>query len=1307
MTQVVPEGTSARGTRRQGPWGRLDSMRTVRARARSFLVLGRGGGGLRPLLAGPVALIIVALVSIQVGRTQTQAAQRQRLGDRSLLVARLANWMDSTANPTVAVAAASQTPFSPTNQTLNDLLLTQFLAASPSGDTFAQAAIYSPTGQVLAAQPDDWSRPVPAYGTAWSSALAGRAALTGVLTGDGAVRRATLVPLGGTRPWGVLTLVTSDISTPRYSAQPTDTGRDPASINEVDANGIAATGSSLAAAGRPALTAAKVAEIRRSYPKPLVWSSEVDGRTLTGIAQWQPMTAYLTLYRQPTSGMYSDIHAAAHRRDATVLELLTVGVACIVAVGVLRERLVGRARSRARALLSATDDLILVLDEDLRLILASPVADRDRAKHWPCLPLATPFLDHLYPGDRDRVTRALSGRQSTTILNVRFAQGAGVHGASSGGGDQAAPAADEAGPWCDIDVADLSHEAHQSGLSAGTRRSGFLVTCHDVSYRKNAEDVLARQATQDALTGLGNRSLFETRLRATLADVVQDGHTPALLFVDLDHFKPVNDTYGHAAGDETLRVAARRIQAALPDGDLAYRLGGDEFAAVLHDAGPDAARVVADRIAAAIREPIPLAAAAAAVQVSASVGGAVAVSGTESGHLCRVADAAMYTAKRSGGDRTRVVTAARPRSARVRTDVLAADGATADNATADGALIPTPLPRPAADSDVPEPPGSRPAPGPPAPAGAAARRSAGSGRSWRQRAAPVAIVALLLLATVGLGLHQEARGQQQAHDQRRVEMLAFTTKIADVASLSTPDDQIPILSAVPWTFTAADAGILAAIRHGRATGPGTSLILAAPDGKVIASDPPRATSPVPTSAVDWRTALSGHSGGPILHHEGGDLWWSQTVPIVRSDRTVAVLIMYVQMRASSYQAALQAYGKRGYEDGGLSIIDRNGLAILSWNPKLLGTRLVDPTVLATLPAGQAAQVPSTTAGTTTLVARIATVPDGGYVVLRQSTAEFYAGISMGGAFHDLLLFLIIAVVLIGLVLSNSAREAAIRREKLELDALLHNTHDIVTIVDRNRRVSFVSSAVDRLVGRRPEMVLGTDLAALAHPADQARLRELLRHRRDDGDRVQDVRIPAVDGTIRWFDVVVAPARASHDAGSTLVTCKDVSVRKELRDSLREAARRDPLTGLPNRVALREYLDALNAGPQRNLAMLFIDLDAFKPVNDSYGHETGDEVLRITANRLRGACRQSGRGDRVFRLGGDEFVAVLPGVDTADAGRLAERIATEIRRPMAHAAGTLTIRATIGVAATGPGLSRPDDVLHDADQAMYRGKPRRE
>ena len=180
---------------------------------------------------------------------------------------------------------------------------------------------------------------------------------------------------------------------------------------------------------------------------------------------------------------------------------------------------------------------------------------------------------------------------------------------------------------------------------------GVVVSMHDITARKTAEQALEHQAFHDALTGLPNRALFIDRVQQALRRSDRTGNRPAVLYLDLDGFKSVNDSLGHAAGDDLLRVVAERLQGAVRGGETIARLGGDEFAVLIEPnrTPVEAAQVVADRILQAVADPIELG--DQTVTVTASVGIAGSDPSATSGSLLRDADVAMYKAKTSGKSR--------------------------------------------------------------------------------------------------------------------------------------------------------------------------------------------------------------------------------------------------------------------------------------------------------------------------------------------------------------------------------------------------------------------------------------------------------------------------------------------------------------------------------------------------------------------------------------------------------------------------------------------------------------------------------
>nr|WP_246316264.1 sensor domain-containing diguanylate cyclase [Kineococcus aurantiacus] len=183
--------------------------------------------------------------------------------------------------------------------------------------------------------------------------------------------------------------------------------------------------------------------------------------------------------------------------------------------------------------------------------------------------------------------------------------------------------------------------------SSSTGEPAFLAFVEDITARRNEAERLERAALHDPLTGLPNRAKAEEQLRTAVGRTQRRGGGCAVLFVDLDHFKDVNDTLGHAAGDELLRDVADRLSGLVRTGDLAARLGGDEFVLVCQDvADAKALAAIADRVCERITIPVDLG--SRTVTVTASVGAARTDGGLSPEELLAAADRAMYRAKAAG-----------------------------------------------------------------------------------------------------------------------------------------------------------------------------------------------------------------------------------------------------------------------------------------------------------------------------------------------------------------------------------------------------------------------------------------------------------------------------------------------------------------------------------------------------------------------------------------------------------------------------------------------------------------------------------
>jgi diguanylate cyclase (GGDEF)-like protein len=190
-------------------------------------------------------------------------------------------------------------------------------------------------------------------------------------------------------------------------------------------------------------------------------------------------------------------------------------------------------------------------------------------------------------------------------------------------------------------------ELSATRLDPSTSPAFALIYVHDLTGREQNKKMLESMALHDALTGLANRAVLFPRLDDLLHRARRDGGRVGLLYLDLNGFKPVNDQHGHAAGDAVLVEVARRLEAAVRPGDTAARLGGDEFAVLAAGiAGDEDLTLIADRIHAALAEPIVLPD-GAAVTISSSIGAAVGSPDTTADQMVRAADVAMYRVKQS------------------------------------------------------------------------------------------------------------------------------------------------------------------------------------------------------------------------------------------------------------------------------------------------------------------------------------------------------------------------------------------------------------------------------------------------------------------------------------------------------------------------------------------------------------------------------------------------------------------------------------------------------------------------------------
>jgi diguanylate cyclase (GGDEF)-like protein/PAS domain S-box-containing protein len=288
-------------------------------------------------------------------------------------------------------------------------------------------------------------------------------------------------------------------------------------------------------------------------------------------------------------------------------------------------------------------------------------------------------------------------------------------------------------------------------------------------------------------------------------------------------------------------------------------------------------------------------------------------------------------------------------------------------------------------------------------------------------------------------------------------------------------------------------------------------------------------------------------------------------------------------------------------------------------------------------------------------------------------------------------------------------EDALRESEARKCAILGSALDAIMDLDDDGRVSEMNPAAERLFGCTSRYLTGRYLADLVFPASERELqrRELaLYFATGQGpllnNRVETVAIRA-DGSELPVELAITHIELGGGMGFT-VFLRDLTESKQVEQELVRLAFHDTLTGLPNRALFADRLQQAVARAERlqePLAVMFLDLDNFKVVNDSIGHEAGDRLLVTVAERLRACMRAE---DTVARFGGDELAILIEGVaDRGEVLAMAERIAEMFRTPIGLASRELYVTASIGIALAVPGEDDAEGLLRKADLVMYRAK----
>jgi diguanylate cyclase (GGDEF)-like protein/PAS domain S-box-containing protein len=312
-----------------------------------------------------------------------------------------------------------------------------------------------------------------------------------------------------------------------------------------------------------------------------------------------------------------------------------------------------------------------------------------------------------------------------------------------------------------------------------------------------------------------------------------------------------------------------------------------------------------------------------------------------------------------------------------------------------------------------------------------------------------------------------------------------------------------------------------------------------------------------------------------------------------------------------------------------------------------------------------------------------------------------------------------------LAIGQELRICWIRRESKKREELFQivteNAADMIALVDVKGHRLYNSPAYKRILGYSPAELSSSSAFEQIHPDDRFKVLEAGREARSTGiGKKIDYRIRHKDGTWRVLESVAGTIRDQKGEVTKLVIVnRDVTERKKAEEQAEHSSFHDGLTGLPNRRLFLNRLEHLferaQRSPDRQYAVLFVDLDQFKVLNDTSGPGVGDQVIAEMGRRLGACLREEDTVARAHestamstavlsRMGGDEFTVLLEGVtDSSDAMRAGQRILSAVAEPFHVEGHELRISASVGIALSTPAHTRADELLQEADVAMRRAK----
>ncbi len=422
------------------------------------------------------------------------------------------------------------------------------------------------------------------------------------------------------------------------------------------------------------------------------------------------------------------------------------------------------------------------------------------------------------------------------------------------------------------------------------------------------------------------------------------------------------------------------------------------------------------------------------------------------------------------------------------------------------------------------------------------------------------------------------------------------------------------------------------------------------------------------------------------------------VPVVVGGAPAAILVGLNSVATTSLQQYTVTLSSQAHLT---AVVDSTGTIAATSESKLLGTQ-IDPAILRAVAADPTTELVeySTVAGTPMIAIVVDGLPGGWTYVRIQTKKSFDGAVHQKSQTLNLTLGAMLLIGVLAMGVLGYRTQIQRRRNEERFQALFQHAPDLVSVLGADGNIEYSSPSAAAVLGFQEGALVGTSVFDIVHPDHRNYMREqftLLLSRRNAVLRLQ-CRVRSAEGEFRWFEFTASNQMHNPSLNGIVINARDISENRAFQERLAHEAQHDALTGLPNR---RRMQDALGTSLRDEpVAVLFVDLDGFKPVNDVHGHEAGDELLRQVAERLNACVRER---DVLARVGGDEFVILMPGVMAAeDSEAMCGRIRHALELPFQIGGHQVRIGASVGVHHA-PGATDPDEALRAADHAMYAVK----